>query len=86
MFSLDSVMVVKNIDGVEVRRMMTPITPMVNGCCVVVVQEATDSGSPGLFLGCILRIPDCDDIDRPMLLLSEAFREFNKKIGLQEGA
>lgn len=66
---------------VDVERILTPIMQSVDGYAVVVVQEKAEAGGPGKFLGCILRAPGCADDDRPMLLLTEAVREYKKKTG-----
>jgi hypothetical protein len=56
-------------------RKLTPITPLVNGYCVIVVQEATKGGNPGAFLGCLLQTPESSE-DGPLLLLGEAIKKY----------
>jgi hypothetical protein len=56
-------------------RKLTPITPLVNGYCVIVVQEATKDGNPGAFLGCLLQTPESSG-DGPLLLLGEAIKKY----------
>jgi hypothetical protein len=59
----------------EMARNLTPITPIVSGYCVMVVQEETKDGKPGAFLGCLLQTPDCLE-NGPLLLLGEAIKRY----------
>jgi len=54
---------------------LTPITERINGYCVVVVQEETNDGKPGAFLGCLLQTPNSDENDK-LLLLGDAIKKF----------
>jgi len=58
----------------------TPITPRIEGYCVIIAQEENVDGTPGKFLGCHLQTPDSSD-DGPALLLGEAIRRFKEMSG-----
>jgi hypothetical protein len=64
-------------------RIFTPITPLTNGYRVVVVQAANPDGTYGAYIGCMLQTPDNPD-DGSMMLLGDAFREFNARTSAQE--
>jgi hypothetical protein len=65
------------------NKILTPLTPMTDGYCVVIVQEATPDGTCGAYIGCMLQTPDSLD-DGPMMLLGDVFKEFKARTTPQE--
>jgi hypothetical protein len=65
------------------NKILTPLTPMIDGYRVVIVQEANPDGTYGAYIGCTLQSPDNQDNDR-MMLLGDAFEEFRERTAPQE--
>jgi len=63
------------------KRKFTPITPLANGCCVVIVQELNEDGTTGPYLGCLLKTLETSDDDR-IVLLGEAIREYKARTAI----
>ena len=66
------------------NKIMTPLTPMIHGYRVVVVQEANPDGTYGAYIGCMLETPDSPDGGGPMRLLGDAFMEFKARTAEQQ--
>jgi hypothetical protein len=64
------------------NKILTPLTPMIDGYRVVIVQEANPDGTYGAYIGCLLQAPDSPD--GTMMLLGDAFTEFKERTAEQE--